>query len=53
MLKVAGDLRNQTTDDIDLVILAKHDSEDDVYNVAAYMLVAPRLDERWGGTIYF
>jgi len=30
MLKVAGDLRNQTTDDIDLVILAKHDSEDDV-----------------------
>jgi hypothetical protein len=30
MLKVAGDLRNQTTDDIDLVILAKHDSEDDI-----------------------
>ncbi len=28
-------------------------TEDDVYNVAAYMLVAPRLDERWGGTIYF
>ena len=30
MLKVAGDLRNQTTDDIDLVILAKHDSDDDI-----------------------
>jgi len=30
MLKVAGDLENQTTDDIDLVILAKHDSGDDV-----------------------
>ena len=29
VLKVAGDLENQTTDDIDLVILAKHDSEDD------------------------
>jgi photosystem II cytochrome c550 len=28
-------------------------TEDDVYNVAAYLLVAPRLDERWGGTIYF
>ncbi|MEG3436228.1 photosystem II cytochrome c-550 [Pannus brasiliensis CCIBt3594] len=28
-------------------------TEDDVYDVAAYMLVAPRLDERWGGTIYF
>jgi photosystem II cytochrome c550 len=28
-------------------------TEDDVYNVSAYMLVAPKLDERWGGTIYF
>jgi photosystem II cytochrome c550 len=28
-------------------------TDDDVYDVAAYMLVAPKLDERWGGTIYF
>jgi photosystem II cytochrome c550 len=28
-------------------------TEDDVYDVAAYMLVAPKLDTRWGGTIYF
>jgi photosystem II cytochrome c550 len=28
-------------------------TEDDVFDVAGYMLVAPRLDERWGGTIYF
>ncbi len=28
-------------------------TEDDVYDVAGYMLVAPKLDERWGGTIYF
>ncbi len=28
-------------------------TEDDVYDVAGYLLVAPRLDERWGGTIYF
>lgn len=28
-------------------------TEEDVYDVAGYMLVAPRLDERWGGTIYF
>lgn len=28
-------------------------TEDDVYDVAGYMLVAPKLDQRWGGTIYF
>jgi photosystem II cytochrome c550 len=28
-------------------------SEDDVFDVASYMLIAPKLDERWGGTIYF
>jgi photosystem II cytochrome c550 len=28
-------------------------TEDDVFDVAAYMLIAPKLDERWGGTIYF
>jgi photosystem II cytochrome c550 len=28
-------------------------SEDDVTSVAGYLLVAPKLDERWGGTIYF
>ncbi len=31
----------------------KNLTEDDVYDVAGYMLVAPKLDERWGGTIYF
>lgn len=31
----------------------KNFTEDDVYDVAGYMLVAPKLDERWGGTIYF
>jgi len=30
ILKVAGDLEHHTTDDIDLVILAKHDTDDDV-----------------------
>jgi len=28
-------------------------SEDDVTSVAGYLLVAPKLDARWGGTIYF
>lgn len=28
-------------------------TEDDVFDVAGYLLIAPRLDERWGGTIYF
>jgi photosystem II cytochrome c550 len=28
-------------------------TEDDVYSIAGYMLVAPKLDQRWGGTIYF
>jgi photosystem II cytochrome c550 len=28
-------------------------TEDDVFDVAAYMLIAPKLDPRWGGTIYF
>ncbi|MEA5535021.1 photosystem II cytochrome c-550 [Crocosphaera sp. XPORK-15E] len=28
-------------------------TEDDVYDVSAYMLIAPKLDERWGGSIYF
>jgi photosystem II cytochrome c550 len=28
-------------------------TEDDVYSIAGYMLIAPKLDERWGGTIYF
>lgn len=37
----------------DLYPELKNVTEDDVYNVAGYMLVAPKLDERWGGTIYF
>lgn len=28
-------------------------TEDDVYDVAGYTLIAPKLDARWGGTIYF
>jgi len=28
-------------------------TEDDVFDVAAYLLIAPKLDQRWGGTIYF
>ncbi|MEM8779927.1 MAG: photosystem II cytochrome c-550 [Cyanobacteria bacterium P01_G01_bin.49] len=28
-------------------------TEDDVYDVAAYMLIAPKLDDRWGGSIYY
>lgn len=28
-------------------------TEDDLFDIAGYMLIAPRLDERWGGTIYF
>jgi photosystem II cytochrome c550 len=37
----------------DLYPELKNFTEDDVYNVAGYMLVAPKLDDRWGGTIYF
>lgn len=28
-------------------------NEDDVVDVAGYTLIAPKLDVRWGGTIYF
>ncbi|BFM38413.1 photosystem II cytochrome c-550 [Synechocystis sp. LKSZ1] len=28
-------------------------TEDDLYDVAGYTLIAPKLDDRWGGTIYF
>jgi photosystem II cytochrome c550 len=28
-------------------------TEEDVYAVAGYTLIAPKLDSRWGGTIYF
>ncbi len=28
-------------------------NEDDIFDVAGYCLIAPKLDERWGGTIYF
>ncbi|MEI6380492.1 MAG: photosystem II cytochrome c-550 [Cyanobacteriota bacterium ELA615] len=31
----------------------KNATKDDLKNLAGYMLIAPRLDERWGGTIYF
>jgi photosystem II cytochrome c550 len=31
----------------------KNFTEDDVYDVAGYTLIAPKLDVRWGGTIYF
>jgi photosystem II cytochrome c550 len=37
----------------DLYPELKNFTEDDVYSVAGYMLVAPKLDNRWGGTIYF
>jgi photosystem II cytochrome c550 len=28
-------------------------TEDDLFDVSGYTLIAPKLDERWGGTIYF
>ena len=28
-------------------------TEDDLYDVAGYVLVAPKLDSYWGGSIYF
>jgi photosystem II cytochrome c550 len=28
-------------------------TEDDIFDVAGYTLIAPKLDVRWGGTIYF
>ena len=31
----------------------KNINEDDIEAIAGYMLIAPKLDERWGGTIYF
>ncbi len=31
----------------------KNLTEDDVYDVAGYVLIAPKLDSHWGGTIYF
>ncbi len=37
----------------DLYPELKNFTKDDLYNIAGYMLIAPRLDQRWGGTIYF
>lgn len=37
----------------DLYPELKNFTEDDVFDVAGYVLIAPKLDERWGGTIYF
>jgi photosystem II cytochrome c550 len=31
----------------------KNFTKDDIYNIAGYLLIAPNLDVRWGGTIYF
>ena len=31
----------------------KNLTEDDVYDVSGYILVAPKLDKYWGGSIYF
>ena len=31
----------------------KNYTKEDLNNVAGYMLIAPKLDVRWGGTIYF
>lgn len=28
-------------------------TEDDIFDVASYVLIAPKLDAKWGGTIYF
>ncbi|MDJ0731062.1 MAG: photosystem II cytochrome c-550 [Crocosphaera sp.] len=28
-------------------------TEDDVYDMSGYLLVAPKLDEKWGGGIYY
>lgn len=28
-------------------------TEDDLFDVAGYVLIAPKLDAKWGGTIYF
>lgn len=28
-------------------------TEDDLYDIGGYILVAPKLDSRWGGSIYF
>lgn len=28
-------------------------TEDDLYDIAGYVLIAPKLDSKWGGTIYF
>lgn len=37
----------------DLYPELKNFTEDDVFDVSAYVLIAPKLDTRWGGTIYF
>jgi len=31
----------------------KNFTKEDLQNISGYMLIAPRLDVRWGGTIYF
>jgi photosystem II cytochrome c550 len=28
-------------------------TEDDLFDVAGYLLIAPKLDDRWGGSIYY
>ncbi|MGK7941907.1 MAG: photosystem II cytochrome c-550 [Crocosphaera sp.] len=37
----------------DLFPELKNFTEDDVYDVSGYILVAPKLDSYWGGSIYF
>ncbi|MDJ0510458.1 MAG: photosystem II cytochrome c-550 [Crocosphaera sp.] len=37
----------------DLYPELKNFTEDDVYDVSGYILVAPKLDSYWGGSIYF
>lgn len=37
----------------DIYTEMKNYTEDDMFDVAGYTLIAPKLDERWGGTIYF
>ncbi len=37
----------------DLFPEMKNLTEDDLFSIGGYMLVAPKLDNKWGGSIYF
>lgn len=51
--EISLELEHPNTSRPDVFPELKDFTEDDIFDIAGYMLIAPKLDERWGGTIYF